>query len=80
MQTQIDCKYSCCMMFTCKPAIVLLCGARSALIFNLDNCIFCSLNRWARSDRGRLVAAQVVKVAGVSLLALFRGKKEKPRN
>lgn len=23
---------------------------------------------------------QVVKVAGVSLLALFRGKKEKPRN
>ena len=28
----------------------------------------------------RLLAAQVVKVAGVSLLALFRGKKEKPRN
>ncbi len=28
----------------------------------------------------RLMSAQVVKVAGVSLLALFRGKKEKPRN
>lgn len=31
-------------------------------------------------DTELIMVAQVVKVAGVSLLALFRGKKEKPRN
>jgi hypothetical protein len=28
----------------------------------------------------RVLVTQVVKVAGVSLLALFKGKKEKPRS
>jgi hypothetical protein len=40
----------------------------------------CVHTTWLTIYAARLLCQQVVKVAGVSLLALFKGKKEKPRS
>ena len=47
------------------------------LALDIDSAVFCS---GLHVDPKSSLASQVVKVAGVSLWALFREKKEKPRN
>lgn len=72
------------LLWLCCCFVFFICEATLGLVFRFC----CFLLPSAEESYGmddvfgaqRLLAAQVVKVAGVSLLALFRGKKEKPRN
>lgn len=69
---------------TCVAVQVCQAGAWLACMQSVSVCqgTCCAVWHQARGDACEQggAAAQVVKVAGVSLWALFREKKEKPRN